>query len=383
MAGAPAEVYDTILARILYFAMAVPRRLPLLLVSKTFHRLGLPHHYAHVVLRQLIHISRFGSIILDNPSVGPHVRSLVLEYWDWHDKEDESSVDERADAMLTILSQTSGALRIIGEALSMTPVSYHMAASISWDGFAAMARCSGYTLREFSVKIESTMHPSAAVFADLVALRILEWKCGASFLLTDIPQDGFPNLEDLRISSADESFLTALSLMDLGSLRRVTFWESGINVDAFLDAHGPKLTELGLSHSNLRTSKDKIIEVCSNLRSMTIKSLPYNRDKPPEAIYFSSPHAVVASLTKITLDVSYFNKIPKDEMAAWDRFFTEFQPESFPNLREMEVKCCVWPTSEREIAKSCWVRWAEILLKRNISLADKDGTKWRPRLKVK
>jgi hypothetical protein len=37
---------------------------------------------------------------------------------------------------------------------------------------------------------------------------------------------------------------------------------------------------------------------------------------------------------------------PKDEMAAWDRFFTEFQPESFPNLREMQVSCCVWPTSE-------------------------------------
>jgi Leucine-rich repeat (LRR) protein len=66
----------------------------------------------------------------------------------------------------------------------------------------------------------------------------------------------------------------------LGSLRRVTFWESGINVDAFLDTHGPKLTELSLSHSNLRTSKDKIIEVCSNLRSMTIKSLPYNRVGP-------------------------------------------------------------------------------------------------------
>ncbi|KAJ7348805.1 hypothetical protein DFH08DRAFT_1079253 [Mycena albidolilacea] len=383
MAGAPAEVYDVILARILYFAMAVPHRLPLLLVSKTFHRLGLPHHYTHVVLRQLMHISQFGSIILNNPSVGPHVRSLALKYWDWHDEEDESSVDDRADAMLTILSQTSGALRITGEALSMTSMSYHMAASISWDGFAAMARCSGHTLREFSVKIDSTTHPSAAVFADLVALRILEWKCGASFLLTEIPQDGFPNLEDLQISSADESFLTALSLMDLGSLRRVNLWESGINVDAFLDAHGPKLTELSLSHSNLRTSKDKIIEVCSNLRSMTIRSLPYNRDKPPEAIHFSSPHAVVASLTKITLDVSYFSKIPKDEMAAWDRFFTDFQLESFPNLREMEVKCCVWPTSEREIAKSCWVRWAEILLKRNISLADKDGTKWRPRLKVK
>ncbi|KAJ7891400.1 hypothetical protein B0H14DRAFT_2688893 [Mycena olivaceomarginata] len=386
MAGASAEVYDAILARILYFAMAVPSRLPLLLVSKTFHRLGLPYHYVDVVLSERVHVSKFGSILLSNPSIGPHVRNLALDYWDWRGKEDESFFDERADAMLTmltILSQTTGALRITGETFNDIPMSLHMAGSISWDGFTVMTRCSGHTLREFSVKIDSTAHPSPTVFADLVALRILEWKCGATFLLTDIPRDGFPNLEDLRIFSADESFLTALSLMELDSLRRVTLSDDRVNPDAFFDAHGPKLSELSLLYPNLTTSKDKIIEVCSNLRSITIKSLPYNRDKPPEAIYFSSPHAVVSSLTKITLDVSYFNKIPKEEMAAWDRFFTEFQPESFPNLREMQVSCCVWPTSEREIAKSCWVRWAEILLKHNISLADKDGTKWRPRLKVK
>jgi hypothetical protein len=51
----------------------------------------------------------------------------------------------------------------------------------------------------------------------------------------------------------------------------------------------------------------------------------------------------LASLAKPTED-SYDRT--KDEMAAWDRFFTEFQPESFPNLREMQVSCCVWPTSE-------------------------------------
>ncbi|KAJ7715933.1 hypothetical protein B0H14DRAFT_3013585 [Mycena olivaceomarginata] len=326
------KVYDAILARILYFAMAVPSRLPLLLVSKTFHRLGLPYHYVDVVLSERVHVSKFGSILLSNPSIGPHVRNLALDYWDWRGKEDESFFDERADAMLTmltILSQTTGALRITGETFNDIPMSLHMAGSISWDGFTVMTRCSGHTLREFSRIRRQT------VFADL----------------------------DLRIFSADESFLTALSLMELDSLRRVTLSDDRVNPDAFFDAHGPKLSELSLLYPNLTTSKDKIIEVCSNLRSITIKSLPYNRDKPPEAIYFSSPHAVVS---------------PKEEMAAWDRFFTEFQPESFPNLREMQVSCCVWPTSE-----SCWVRWAEILLKHNISLADKDGTKWRPRLKVK
>jgi hypothetical protein len=244
-----------------------------------------------VVLSERVHVSKLCSILLSNPSIGPHVRTLALEYWDWHGK-DELSVDERADAMLTILSQTTGALRIIGEAFNGIPMSFHMAASISWDGFTAMARCSGHTLREFSVKIDSTAHLSPTVFTDLVALRILEWKCGATFLLTDIPRDGFPNLEDLWIFSADESFLTALSLMEyalvtplllhpltshrLDSLRRVTLSDDRVNPDAFFDAHGPKLSEISLLYSNLATSKDKIIEVCSNLRSITIKSLPYN-----------------------------------------------------------------------------------------------------------
>jgi hypothetical protein len=37
----------------------------------------------------------------------------------------------------------------------------------------------------------------------------------------------------------------------------------------------------------------------------------------------------------------------------------------------------------REIAKSDWVRWAELLLSRNINLTDKNGKKWRPRLKTR
>ncbi|KAJ7715936.1 hypothetical protein B0H14DRAFT_3901504 [Mycena olivaceomarginata] len=348
IAGAPKAVYDEIWAHVLYFATAVPRRLPLLLVSKTFHRLGLPYYYA---------------------DSGPQNR-------DRSDFE-KSNVDY---SMLTILSQTNKALRITGETSNPFFIDT-AAASISWDNFVAMAKYSGSTLLEFSVKLASTAHASPTVFTDLSTLRILEWKCETSFLSTNTPQDGLPNLEDLRIIFANESFLTVLSLMKLKSLRRVTLSDQ-INLEAFLGAHGPKLTEVNILCPNFKASNHKIFEVCSNLRCITVKSpLLNHQNKPPEAIYFSPPHAVT-SLTKITLDVFYFNKIPKDNMVGWERFFIEFKPTSFPNLREMEVKCCVWPTSEREIEKSSWVRWAEILLK-HINLTDENGVKWRPRLKVK
>ncbi|KAJ7891399.1 hypothetical protein B0H14DRAFT_2496984 [Mycena olivaceomarginata] len=377
MAGAPKAVYDEIWAHVLYFATAVPRRLPLLLVSKTFHRLGLPYYYADVKMSQPAHISKFASILSYNPSIGPHVRSLALKYRDRSDFE-KSNVDY---SMLTILSQTNKALRITGETSNPFFIDT-AAASISWDNFVAMAKYSGSTLREFSVKLASTAHASPTVFTDLSALRILEWKCETSFLSTNTPQDGLPNLEDLRIIFANESFLTVLSLMKLKSLRHVTLSDQ-INLEAFLGAHGPKLTEVNILCPNFKASNHKIFEVCSNLRCITVKSpLLNHQNKPPEAIYFSPPHAVT-SLTKITLDVFYFNKIPKDNMVGWERFFIEFKPASFPNLREMEVKCCMWPTSEREIEKSCWVRWAEILLKHNINLTDENGVKWRPRLKVK
>ncbi|KAJ6556614.1 hypothetical protein DFH09DRAFT_1164833 [Mycena vulgaris] len=38
--------------------------------------------------------------------------------------------------------------------------------------------------------------------------------------------------------------------------------------------------------------------------------------------------------------------------------------------------------SKHGIAKSIWVKWAEILLARGIKLTDEAGTGWRPRLKA-
>ncbi|KAJ7801057.1 hypothetical protein B0H14DRAFT_3490038 [Mycena olivaceomarginata] len=130
----------------------------------------------------------------------------------------------------------------------------------------------------------------------------------------------------------------------------------------------------------LGTLSVNIFELCPNLRSIT----PFGHassHNPPTPDYFYSPRAV-PSLLKIKFDVPHWTR-DKYRLAAWDRFFLEFKPKSLPNLHEIEFKCCEWPASERDIAKSCWVRWAEVLLKRNINLTDRNGTKWRPRLKVK
>ncbi|KAJ6567103.1 hypothetical protein B0H19DRAFT_1139456 [Mycena capillaripes] len=399
LAGAAEEVYDAIWARILYFAMSVPelangvahrkipRRLPLLLVSKKFNRLGLPHYYTYTTLKNSSAMSQIASILSKNPSIGPCIRGLSPRFGDsddgWDSAESNSDIEDdvsEGDSMLTILSQTSGLVRL-GAATSLWGDSYQIENAISWGAFETMSRCSGSTLRELSVRIKTSQKKvSATVFEDLTALRTLDWVCQTSFTSTDSPSDGLPSLEKLCISSASDSFFTALSLMKLESLRHVVLLTDTAAPEKFLKAHGHKLIELKLPYTILKTSNVEIFEVCLNLTSISL-SIGYDTSLRTDDFKFDSPQGV-PSLVKIILDTPFWSSNNK-RIAAWNQFFLNFEPVRFPNLREMEVKCCVWPTSERDITKSCWVRWAEILLKRNISLTDKAGKKWRPRLKVK
>ncbi|KAJ6567118.1 hypothetical protein B0H19DRAFT_719198 [Mycena capillaripes] len=382
LAEASEEVYDAIWSRILYFAMFVPElandptrsippRLALLSVSRTFNRLGVPHYYTYTVLENPSAMFNFASVLSKTPSIGPCVRSLVAaKRGDGFD----------GDWMLAILSQTSKLVRL-GARKTLFSDSYalQLELPISWDAFEAMTKCSGSTLREFSVRIEPCPQATPAIFKDLTALRTLAWKCETVFVSENTPSDGLPSLEELRISLTSDSFLTALSLMKLESLQRVVLACDVVFPETFrvLEAHGCKLTELTLPYIELQALRAKVFEACPNLSSISVSLTTF--DSSPPANYFRSPQAV-PSLLKITLDQRYWSR-DKDKIATWEQFFIEFNPECFPNLREIEVKCCAWPTSERDIAKSCWVRWAEILLKHNIALTDKTGKKWRPRLK--
>jgi hypothetical protein len=76
-------------------------------------------------------------------------------------------------------------------------------------------------------------------------------------------------------------------------------------------------------------------------------------------------HQAVPSLVKIILDAPYWTRhvqhppssIPvltlfklcfrkKDQIVEWEQFFVDFESQAFPNLREIQVKCCTWPTTE-------------------------------------
>ncbi|KAJ7699467.1 hypothetical protein B0H14DRAFT_3653002 [Mycena olivaceomarginata] len=403
LAGAPEDIHDKIWARVLHFAMSVPelandvkwkdipRRVPLLLVSKTFHarpfsnisriipmhfpqRLGLPSYYAHVMLRRSSAAPSFASVLSRNPSLGPHVRSLVIQYW--------SSIDHElgTDPMLAILSRTSGLLRFGGnKELANDKFSADEEGPISWNAFEAMAQCSGSTLRECFARIHTYQVASANVFASLTALRTLIWNSSTTFLeVPNASAHGLPSLEKLRISSASTSFMTVLSRMKLPSLRRVILSCDSPSSEIFLETHGPKLTELHVSSYFLSIMESRALKLCPNLRSFSI--LGY---RPPDAddLYLSEP---ITSLVKMILEASYVRRnMAKNEIAEWERFFTELNTESFPNLHEIWVENCEWPTTERDIAKSGWVRCAEMMIKRNISLVDRTGTKWRSRLQVK
>ncbi|KAJ7230223.1 hypothetical protein GGX14DRAFT_2761 [Mycena pura] len=341
MSQAPNEVQDAIWSRVLYFAMSVPERaadpkrkdipkcLPLLRVSKLFHRLGLPHYYVHVVL---------------------NYRAPYLE-------------PEH------ILSQRPRIQTLHG-------LSNGSDTSVSLNSFEALAKCSGPSLLECHICVQGTRLPvSGAIFNDLAVLRKLTWRSPVAFVCTeaDTPSNAMPRLEELQID-VGWSFVTMLTFMKLESLRIVHFLQS-LDYNQFLEAHGSKLSELEIVSLSESVHESSILDLCPRLASLKLGC--YERALPSEDILLS--RQPTTTLAKVTFDVPYMDKTM---VAGWEQFFESLNLASVPNLHEVHMPCFDWPTSERDIAKSHWVLWAEKFQTRNIHLIDGKGMKWRPRLKV-
>ncbi|KAJ7694484.1 hypothetical protein B0H14DRAFT_3043888 [Mycena olivaceomarginata] len=190
---------------------------------------------------------------------------------------------------------------------------------ISWNAFEAMAQCSGSTLRECFTQIHTYQVASANIFAGLTALRTLIWNSSTTFL------------------EASTSFMTVLSQMKLPSLRRVILSCDSSSSEIFLETHGPKLTP------NF-TFRSRVLKVCPNLRSFSILGMPM----------ISTLSEPIMSLVGMIFEASSVRR-------NMYRFFTELNTESLPNLREIWVENCEWPTGP----------------------IDRTGTKWRSRLQVK
>ncbi|KAJ7210157.1 hypothetical protein GGX14DRAFT_626554 [Mycena pura] len=404
MSATSKAVQDVIWSRVSYFAMTVPERvqdptfkvthrgLHLLLVSKMFHRLGLPHYYVRVKLYSSLDASNLAFVLSHRPFLAANIRIISASRgsradFSWDSNHADLGNKPCADPILAVLSQTNR-LREMTSLLAENEARdwirpYFGEIEISWPAFVAMAKCSGSVLRECSSMVGAQTDASPTVFNDLVELRKLHWRCDTTFACNQVNAlvDALPNLEDLYVLGREcKSFLTVLSMMRLTSLRRVFFRD--FDGENFLQVHGSRLSELEITINTVRALRTGVLEYCPNLISLTLcgqRSFAIDEQPPDKNTIF--PRQPAALLTKVRFLLrDYLGG--KDVLPKWEQLFMTFSQQShlLPNLRSIQSTHFVWPTSEHDISKSGWVRVAESLLAQNVCMMDETGKKWRARL---
>ncbi|KAJ6569411.1 hypothetical protein B0H19DRAFT_1373576 [Mycena capillaripes] len=365
-------------------------------------RLALPYYYSFVNLRHSSAIPDFSNILQKHPTIGSEVRAI----FGWLGR------PMHPDPMEFILSQTT---RLEKFHHSHAPYNHASVSSsyyqagysttrldmslLSMLAFEAMAKSSGSTLRQFSQEVDGgTFYSLPPVFSNFTQLTSLDWKCRAKFHLDPktVPcKDGLKNLTDLRIWDLDPSFLNMLDSMEcdqrrfnfhspdffiirLPSLRRLTLSDKVVDATAFLQSFGSTLSELDLAHDTLRNLDVNVFVLCPNLTFLSVYFTCEYEGSIPHVTDFVLDETVHHHLAKVNFDLETLNKRHIDN---WDAVFEVFGPPHFPNLRDIQVQACGWPMTEREITKSVWVRWAQRSLKHGVNMMDKDGKRWRARLK--
>ncbi|KAJ7052208.1 hypothetical protein C8F01DRAFT_1171295 [Mycena amicta] len=353
MENVAVEIQDAIWSRILYFAMLCPERADTLLkkgyvgslamiprmhflsVCKAFLRVGLAHFYSIVILRP-------GNI---------------------------------TQAQTTFTRNSPHELPI------QTVVVQQGIAEISTKLFSSITCCAGPFLVDLRVSLCRTYSPVDLSFSSLRLLRRFHWTGDVWFDEHDLDVEALPLLETLIVRKASASFLAVLTKTKLPCLRILDIDHKAAGLAALLQAHGRKLQKLSLAPVDLTANT---LDLCPHVLELTLNFLPFAAQPPPRNAF--KTRSPLDALTKITFNLDWpWQRNKKTKMSTdWDAFFAAFKPqESLPGLREIMFTPFIWPTNEREIAKSCWVPWAEDLLKRfNVHLVDENGKKWRPRLKV-
>ncbi|KAJ7611972.1 hypothetical protein DFH06DRAFT_1243803 [Mycena polygramma] len=386
MASIPQTTIDSIWSRILFFAMLSleqhPKntppmrledkkinsaRLQLLLVSVLFDRLALPYLYRYPVFRTAIDLARFSSALASQPTIGAHIREL-----------DVRIVGPDSSAIPTILSRTCNLTHLIGYGRH----------SFSWDAFTTLAVTAGSTLQEFTgfsfkfdLRSRLTTH-SPGVFTHFIVLRSVAWHF---FPRSSIgpPQFGavgeasgaaLPALKSLSILTPE--VLSMFSEMALPSLQHVVFdlrkdWDT-----TFLRKHGNKIQHVQVRKATIEDQS--VLTLCPNLT--TLSCFVYATDDYDIGCDTLSDGFKHTYLTKLIVDKDRVTGKVRNEID-WKGFFLNLDLSHLPAVREVSIDQCEWPTTEHEISKSLWVKWAENLLEIGVKLTDEKGTEWRPRLK--
>ncbi|KAF7290844.1 F-box domain-containing protein [Mycena indigotica] len=334
MQRASVEIQAKIWSQILYFAMCCPQReenaitgrlwpnritgprLPMLLVSKTFLKLGLPHFHAHIWLRSV-----------------------------------------SKEALYTALQ--SGTLKPMQ--------TFTTRVEIPMSTVIAIAQHSGNCLAVMRLAIQDqplSQPESTRVFSEFSTIKRLHWKGVVPFNLEPnarCPPDSLSKLEFLSMKQMDPSLVTILAGLALPAIRVLRCAPPSnsrpgcpLEWEPLLRAHGKKLSEVQLTVGVLGEICEQLIllDLCPNLTSLEI--ITYRATHlaaPPSTTIFTAQHPRL-SLTKLKCTIPNWPQkrtAGAEIMLRWGVFLSAFDlgtatRASVPNLRE--ISCCQWPIHE-------------------------------------
>ncbi|KAJ7756216.1 hypothetical protein B0H16DRAFT_1885986 [Mycena metata] len=364
---------DAIWSRVLCFALyndtSKPKSLSYrrpslatpLLVCKSFARLGIPHLYETPVLNSMTALNSFASELGLKPILSHYIQGLTLKIDPMG-----ASFFERFETVVASIPK-------------LRELNATHAFPLRWDAFCALAECTGSSmelLRGISIPHRGAANP--LVFTSFPRLRELEWYSNATF--TDKPEvDTFTSLVKLTVTTSDPSFLTLLSQMELPSLQTVEFPAGSTGGACFFQKHGGKLCDLALSTFQLGDPALAIWRNCPSMKTLHVCC----GSKFPTIFSLCTTGQTHTTLERIVFKVPSYLHHGQSQKKALKKVMTSLLASlsSFPALRDITHPACVWPTSEPEILKSSWVKWAESFLEQGIHLVGPDSVRWRPRLK--
>nr|GAT46909.1 predicted protein [Mycena chlorophos] len=422
MENAPAEIREDIWSRILRFALAMPerdwdasntsryvfrpeserlRRLGYLRVCKMFYRLGRPHYFEDITLGSDRESTAKLDELLSGSDMQPHIKTLyATNYRTRH---------------------------------------------FTWDLFEKLLDTTGSSLLECGVDVGTYIVPRSlfgvdkkpeppapppiidarVLFSKMPNLRRLRWDCKVEFRTPELDdEDGgeLARLEALWIRGTSPTFLDALINARLPLLKTLYMTTNTVNYAPFLTVHGPVLTSLHISLSILDEmwalppdrSSERLSSLCPNVVELVVTWPQQQRAAPPRNAFLSYEHradipalprsrrrssqaaasASVAapdvpasasafdSLKKLCLVVDWFPH-ERAKLEAWANYLLQFDTSEMPALEEVSLPVLSWPTTEREIGRSSFVKAAENLLEKGVCLAGMHGVRWKPRLRAR
>ncbi|KAL1946574.1 hypothetical protein VTO73DRAFT_14678 [Trametes versicolor] len=322
------------------------------LVSKRFYRLGLPHLYSSPHLSTYKAASAFAAQVESSPELAKLVRVLCF----------------RRDVSVPGILNISAPLVNLVHA---TDIRIHVLLGIH-ERIPAKETA---RLEDAVQSFPSTLCIAPSHFRNFPHLRKLTIQGGRGADLDDTHHDALPQLEYLNLVSADPELFQLFGSMGLPRLRELAFsTEHAEDVSAFLEIHGMNLNVLA-PHGQSGGEFPPLLSLCPNITELHLCSVDLPENVP--FVAESAPHAALKRVVCPSFIIGIPGK-PQEEWKQWNAFvgFLKVFRHKLPALEEFRIFDMKWPMHESAYHVSRYTQLALDLHELDIAFADKDGTRW-------